>query len=402
MTWKSKTRKMFSKKTLITLLCLGLVAIFFVELPSLSTLYLSSQSYSTAYEGAKAQYYGVYDSNTGTKYSRTQKDGSSMTRFDTTMKFDKDEWNKNYCNLIGETTAIQIPMGDNKWIPPEWVPRQWWSDAVSWENPSETYEWQIKEGEYTTQFRMEEWKTKWFISIGAEPDTGPDAIAGDDESGGPRYTGMEVWFEIDTKPVWYFKGQTKAYFAIAKIELSSISIERKEQSMIKVVPESPGSILTIYQNPFGTQKAPTEDSLKSFYYQETQLNPQYFRDSVYTHIDLTNFGMREWWAPVWPFLSNQGDVVTMGFTVTQFVVGVWKVKDIGDIPDDYGRNSYRSPDPWATFWGDVAAAFGNPVNQLWLFFILIVAVIVIVTIANPGMWTAVIGIYKTNGGGTKK
>ncbi|MGB9774860.1 MAG: hypothetical protein ACPL4I_12755 [Bacteroidota bacterium] len=54
------------------------------------------------------------------------------------------------------------------------------------------------------------------------------------------------------------------------------------------------------------------------------------------------------------------------------------------------------PDPLTAFlkgvadwWNGAMVWLGNPFNQLWLFFIIIVIVIIVVSIASPGVWTAV-------------
>jgi len=42
---------------------------------------------------------------------------------------------------------------------------------------------------------------------------------------------------------------------------------------------------------------------------------------------------------------------------------------------------------WDQFWGGVGGWFANPFNQLWLFMVLIVIVVVAVSFASPGLWT---------------
>jgi len=376
-----------------------LVMMLFVLLAGgMSFLGLQTVSYTTAYEGAKAQYYGVYDAVTGLQYDSATKHSASMARFDTSLMFDKDEWDKEYCNLEGELTAIQIPLGESNWVPPAWVPQEWWRDAVGWKNPFNSYEWSIKDGEYTDFFRMEEWKTKWFISIEAGWDS-QDMYGVWDEADGPRYKGIEVWFGIDISPVWYFENQTASYFAIAKIELSNIKLQGYNTAIIDVIPESVGSIRTVYLNPFGAENAPTETELESFYYQKIKLNPEYFRDMVYTHIDLMDFGTTEYGQ--WPWMSCQGDVVTMGFTVTQFVVGEWKVKDIGDIPEDYERSSKITVGAWEGFWGGVVAWFTNPWTLFSLFGLGLIILVVLLIVFAPGLLTvvAVALLGRRKGGG---
>jgi hypothetical protein len=95
-------------------------------------------------------------------------------------------------------------------------------------------------------------------------------------------------------------------------------------------------------------------------------------------------------------MGAQGDVVTLMFKVTQFVVGEWVVKDVRQLPSEYGRMAKVGTVGWDI--GKALAGIGkaltdwlsNPLNQLWLFFIIIVAVIIIITVLNPGVWTALL------------
>lgn len=320
--------------------------------------------YTTGYEGAKAQFYGIYDDEYDKRYTNTETHEASLCSFDTTMKFDRDEYDKDSCNIVGEMTSIQIPLDDNNWVPPTWVPREWWSDSLYWKNPRKVYEWQVNNSDNTTTvFRMEEWVTKWYVSLSAEWDSGPDIWDGDDEAQDRRYTNLEIWIELDIQPTWYFEGQEMAYFAIGKIELANFMAEGHHDP--RVVPMSPGSILKIYTAPFGDELAPDQDDFVAFYHQGKKLNPQYFRDKVYVHIDLADFGSDEWQDGFsW---RAQGDAVTMGFTVVQFVVGQWTVQDQGDLENYTGRDSKTDR---TGFWFDIDPsawfAFGA-----WLWFVII-------------------------------
>ena len=299
---------------------------------------LMSTSYVTAYEGAKAVFYGVRDNENQKIYNNAQKWNASLCRFDTQMAFDRDDFYSYSCNIVGEMTSIQIPLGDTKWVPPEWVPQAWWRDSLSWKNPRNVYEWKVVHDDGSvTVYRMEEWVTKWFVTLSAEWDSGPDFFNPADEAENRRYRNLEVWIELDINPVWYFEGQSKVYFAIAKVELSNFKYDGEP----RVAPMSVGSVLTVYTEPFGRNSVPGEEQLKAFYYQNTTLNPLYFRDRVYVYINLLDFGTREWWETSLEYvgLKAQGDAVTFGFTVTQFVVGEWKVKDVQSVKDYEGRTS---------------------------------------------------------------
>jgi len=328
-------------------------------------------SYVTMYQGAKGRFYGMYDIAAAKPYTNG--------RFDTQLFFDPDEATSGMGNLEGECTAIQIPLGQSQWVPPDWVPRDWWTDAVHWKNPDEVYEWQLPEGEETDLFRMEKWLTKWFVSVEGSWDS--LGMWWENKEGGKRYRNWEIWFQFDLNPVWYFENQTVCYFAIAKLEVSSIKIEGYDTKIIDLTPESAGSVLTVYLNPFGVEENPSESDFTQFYYNKLKLNPEYFRDVVYAKIILNDFGSQSYsgfWGP-----NCQADVVTFGFTVTQFVVGEWKVKDIGDIPEDYGRTSkiQYTPSPWDL----IGEWLTNPWTLFWMGILGSLFLLVLLIVFAPGL-----------------
>jgi hypothetical protein len=366
--------KMREERKLVAIIVIGLLIVFMI--PSVFPL---STFYPTAYEGAKATFYGV--TYNGKLYTSTNRYDASSARFDTTLLFDPDNAEYDMCNLVGELTSIQIPLDENKWVPPDWVPSEWWRSTLNWENPSRVFEWEVEKSDGTISFyRMEEWTTVWFVSISAEWDS--HFLGKPAESANQRYKNTDIWFEIDLNPIWYFNRTEQVYFAIAKIELSHIIIEGHDTGKISILPESPGSILPIYLSPEG-EEAPDESDFTEFYYKGVALNPQYFRDKVYTRISLLDFGTQQWIS--WLTLKAQGDVVTFGFTVKQFVVGEWKVKDRGEIPDDYGRRS-KIEIAGVTFdFSSIAEWFNKILSNPWAWlglggfsFLVIVAIVVIV------------------------
>ena len=379
------------KKWLTAILLIALILAVSIPLYQLQTI-----RYITAYEGAKAAYYGVYYG--GLRYTNTQKYNASLCRFDTILRFDPDEWDKYMCNLVGETTSVFIPKVE---VAPSWVPWEWSRPTLDWQNPVNTYEWQITDAAGNIHYyRMEEWNTVWYITISAEWDSGPD-WTNTDEAQCRFYRNTEVWFEFDLQPAWYFEGAQSAYFAIGKIELYNVKTSGRDaagnivppREGLSFAPESPGSILTIYLTPFG-DPAPTADQFRQFYYHRAALNPQFFRDKVYTYIALEDFGVKDWWEPF--VLKAQGDVITLMFKVTQFVVGEWVVKDIRSLPDEYGRMAKTATVGFdigkalSDFFAGAGQWLSNPLNQLWLLFIIIVIVIIVITILNPGVWSALI------------
>ena len=392
-----KIRRIGSKRTIITLILIAIVVLFFVSIPKLA-VFLSGISYTTAYQGAKAKYYGAVWNELGFPvtfwrggYSSPQElsVAPSLYSFDTQMALDVDEPKERRPNVIGEMTAVMIPHVSH--TRPDYVLVGWWTDWVNWKEPVDYWEWEIQNDDGTTSFyRMEEWKTKWFISLTAEWDSFGFGASPPYESE-KSIKNLQIWFEFDISPSWYFENQTRVYFAIGKIELAQFKNyglreggdETSSRQQLSTTPMSPPSILTIYTTPFGAEQS--EDTQEFYSFRGQKLNPLFFRDKVYSYITLNDFGCESWWYFIGT--AAKGDVVTMGFTVTQFVVGEWVVKDIGDIPDEYGRQG-KTQTAGLDIFGGIAEWLSNPFNQLWLLFIIIIIVMIIITVLNPGIWAA--------------
>ena len=101
-------------------------------------------------------------------------------------------------------------------------------------------------------------------------------------------------------------------------------------------------------------------------------------------------------------LTYKWPSINLKFVVYVFVVGKWTIYFAEDeVPK---LNPHTPPslvrDPWAWLRG-IGEWFANPLNQLWLVFIIIVIVILVITILNPGIWAMLIGWLrgrKGNGG----
>lgn len=371
----------------------GLIIIAFVMYLVTGPLDLLSVggSYSNAYEGAKPSFSGIsykgrnFDTNTYNPYY--QNNGMSFS-------FKGDGPSSQYSGLpkiVGEMTPVFIPEATN----PGDLPSQFDVGGVKInnpftssfgliKNPYHTYSWSITSSNSKTYYTMEEWKTKLYISISANPDgeSVPFANSEWDQANG-RYSEATVWVKLDTKPTWYFEGQEKAYFAIAQVQLAGISYAghnpdgtvqaSHNQQNIIVNPSSPSSAVTLYKNNFGVGGSKASDPQQYYSYQGVVLNPQYFGDAVYFPITLNSFGSQSWWPQIWEFAA-QGDVVTFDFTVTQFVVGQWTVKNIQQAPQGYGRQSSYSR-YGLTGVTDFFAEFGR--NPLWQLIALGVVIIIL-------------------------
>ena len=305
--------------------------------------YLPFSIVPSNYEGPRPLFYAV--TYQGRLYTNTQRYNASACTLDTTMLFDPDGTYSGLGNLAGEETSIFIPRSDTILNLPSWVPSDWRNSLQQYvaygRNPIETYNWTVRLDNGTViAYSMQEWLLKWFVSISYDWNSGDEAglCFG---CGDVRYPDTLVWFKIMLNPMWYYGNATQSYFGIAKITVDNVKLEAKDKqgntiqdTNLRVIPMSSGSILPLYDKPLGSSLGDLESQVYS--YQGRVLNPQVFKPVVYTKIDLENFGSKV----TGHYITGKdayGDVVTYSFNVYVFSVGVWKVKDIQQVPSDYGR-----------------------------------------------------------------
>ena len=357
------------KKQWVVLL-LGLVLLALIatgQLPLLSIV--------TNYQGPQPLFYSVRYNGKTYDDMRPAPGGS---RFDTMLYFDPDSQYSGMGNLVGEETGMFIPSVSRD-LPPSWVPRSWYSGWYMMQNPVKTYEWKLPGPDGSiTYYKMEEWVMEWFVSIKYTWDSDDEAYHGWwPNAEATRYHNVEVWFKIGLQPIWYFKGANETYFGIAKIVLKNIRIEGMNPSAISVAPDSPGSVLPMYLEPYSGQVQPRD----AYYYKGRELNPEVFAHAVYTYIRLDNFGAqieKNWLGQV---TKIQGDVVTMEFEVHVFVVGEWKVRNTQEVPENYGAHA-MIVEPWYWYNG-LGNWLNNPLSWLALGGIGLIALVVILAIFFP-------------------
>ncbi len=379
---------------------LVLLVVVYAAVGPLNLLSTVNLSYSNAYEGAKPSFAGVtykgvaYTSNTNNPYYLNN--GVSFS-------FKGDGPSSQYSGLpkiVGEMTSVFIPQNTNAGDLPAFfdvggvrVINPFVSSFSLINNPYKTYLWNISRGSSTTLYQMEEWKTKFYVSISANPDGSqvPFANSEWDQNNG-RYSDVTVWIKMDTAPTWYFEGQDKAYFAIAQIQLAGISYKGHDADgnvqnshntqLIAVNPSSPSSIVTLFLNNFGEGSSQPATPTQIYTYKGATLNPQYFGNAVYFPITLNNFGSQSWGIPYIDWKA-QGDVVTFDFTVTQFVVGEWTVQNIQQVPSNYGRQSSYSEYGVSGVFEGIAAFLSNPFVSLAILGVIIIVIIALIAIFLP-------------------
>ena len=341
------------------------------------------------YQGPKPRFYAiVWEGRTYTSYDCS----GSLCIMDTSLEWDPDEAYSGYGNLAGEETTMFIPGRVGLADIPSWVPQEWTRGYQYYRNPIRVYEWKIEDGDGTIHYyRIEEWVLKWFITISYEWDSDAEAVRGGPFSWGDvRFHGVEVWFRIRLDPMWYFENTSNVYFGIAKIKLANIKVEgHPDPSKVRVNPMSIGSILPIYDG-FRQEELHVQEAYE---YRGTRLNPEVFRREVYTRIILEDFGNQLVINPSGLWVDEiHGDTVTMELDVHVFVAGEWVVKDIDEVPDEYGRQA-KVETIWSNPLGGLFSLFSNPLFAagfgLTMILILVVIVLVLLAVFAPGVLAAI-------------
>jgi len=280
--------------------------------------------YTTGYDGVKPAFEGVM-------YEGVAYEGGTWTR-GTFLDFDPDDPRFDMCNLEGEMTSIFLPKDIGFGDLPSYIPPSRYSALDLMSTEPKVYEWQIDK----TLYKMEEYDLKWFISLEAGYDS--EGVATNAEGNGKRYHNTEVWIRLETNPNWIFEGADRNYFAVAKIMPDWVEIGGHDLEKIDVTPESQGSAVSLFYQPYGEAISLEEEDFTGFYSEGQKLNPALFRNQVYTLVKLHDFGTMGWFELPLNY-KNQGDVVTWEFTVKIFVVGEWELQDVQEIPADYHRTS---------------------------------------------------------------
>jgi hypothetical protein len=347
------------KKKMVTLVLLvligAMVSCMFCNVPEVA----AQSGYSSAFEGPKARFYGIewdrpattiFGVSTGgggtIRFSQTDlHSGTSLSQFDTVLRFDPDSASTGFPNLFGEQTSVFIPRESLGSIP-SWLPSNWINTMSYIQNPQASYNWTVGDKTYS----MQQWLLRYYVSLSAEWNGNIDILGGHGEIP-PAQSGitensfqdLDLWIEFDVEPSWYIQGQGTAYFAIGKVQLAdSAQYQAKDvngnmgnaRTEVSVSPESQAALAYLYYEPWAVGAAQNHEAS---YYQGKQLNPAYFTDKVYMRFSLNNFGV---------YSGNQllgigywvkGDTVKLAFDMTVFVVGEWSVQDIQNNPDDFGR-----------------------------------------------------------------
>lgn len=352
----------------------------------------SAASYSSAFEGPKAQFLGVTYNNK--EYTSANGNGASRHIFDTGMTFDADASGSGKPQINGQMTAVFLPE-DSLSSAPAWVPFSWLQDnglitqdsqegIVGYGGSNPPWNWTIGNDTY----QMKEFDMRYYVSFqsswsGSEDPKGdiPDPILGGGGTAENTYKDVSVWLHFDISPTWYIAGGGVAYFAIAELTLAedvqmhaidnnnNVQTVRSDES---VNPQAQQAAVSLYYGVFGTASSPSGTPEQ---YQGHDLNPAYFTKDLYAHIDLTNFGVGAGQVNFFGTYTR-GDVATFAFDMKVFVIGEYKVQDIQKNPSQFGFTS-PSLNTGVTWLTGIVGWLSSPAN-VGLLMGLIVLVLLIV------------------------
>ena len=375
----------------VVVIAIMAVVILSVRGDGLLDFSVSDWGYSTAYEGVKAYFYGIkYDSKTYTNIGWWD---ASLHRFDTYLKWDVDVASAGKPNVMGEETSVFLPENTASNVK-SWIPIDWIDDHQYTQNPiGTTYEWTVGD----KIFSMEKWVMRYYLTVNCEYD-GTEKMNGF-VYGENVYLNAEVWIRLDLEPIQYFSGMEKCYFAIAEVELAQ-DVELRDKlddewsteptrDALSVHPESGSSNAMIYYNPWGTGEQAQKDP---YDFNGFELNPEYFTDEVFFSVDLNNFGLQSWKDfGLWEHVKT--DSATFAFDISVFVIGEWKVQDIDEIPELYGRLTQSYSD-LGELIGGITDFFTSPMGLI----VFLVIGVVLLLIFAPQVLMAFAGGIGRRGG----
>jgi hypothetical protein len=344
-----------------TVIVVGIFVFIMISSSTEKGIQLSAMSYSSAFEGPKAQFLGV--SYNGQNYNTFNTYGASSHTFDNTMIWDPDGASSGKPKIQGEMSAIilpedslsqgAIPSSILSLFPTNWLHN---NGLISQDsnlgmlgpggvNPPWT--WNISGNAYV----MKEFDMRYYVSLrstwsGSE-DPGPrvsQPFPGlyDGYAYNLFTTPVSVWIHFDISPTWYIQGGGSGYFAIAELTLAEdAKMNAKDNNGVaydartgeQVNPPSASSVISLYYSAFGASTVPQGVNQVQYQYEGQNLNPAYFTSDLYAHVDLTNFGT--WAGADYTKTYTRGDVVTFAFDMKVFVFGEYKVQDIQKNPSQF-------------------------------------------------------------------
>lgn len=386
-------------------------------------IFLSSQTQANIFFPLSIGYTyggsGISASFTGIDWNFGTDMGQVEFRPDTKFYFDADDPVRDAPNLVGEMTNAFVPE-ESLSNTPAWVPTEWFGATQYVRNPLQTETWDLENPDNPDEiiaYEVSEWMLRLYVSVTCEFDKGPAWTPIWNSERENRYRDTELWIGLDLNQNFFiFNGTPTPYFAISKVKCSAFSHgklgaeddffkfdagplgdlgtkkpdEYTPTNLFSVVPNS-ASWMYLYYDQWGQDKALDVDP---FRFRGRELNPDIFVDEMFFSVNLANFGTQY---DTYLDMSSltKGDACTWAFDVYVYVVGEWKIKDISELPDEFGR------DPMVDYnqsW--VSGMLSDPRFQLWSFIGLGALVVCLLAIGAPWVLFGIFGMAK--GVSTKK
>jgi len=223
--------------------------------------------------------------------------------------------------------------------------------------------------------------------------------------------GFPIWAWVGAWQPWQVSGRDdnpdKWY---DPADLSSEERSELEQHL-QLMPSYGGSEVTLYTEPgyiytrtFAADIIKNPDMLKQMIASQIPGLPDpRFAQTVYFPLTLINYGAlkREggWWVTYWhkEYYPTSYLRVRALYAIYGEWVYAWTQQEAEKQDYQWENRSSTvtgSQSMWDKFLGGLGSWFANPLNQLWLFFAIIVVVILVVTVLNPGIWVAVASMFK--------
>ena len=337
--------------------------------------------YLTGTQGLETQFNSVFFD--GKWWSNNEKSGSpSSMSFGYDMDFDPDAASDGYPDLCAsqQPITVQTDMEPKSYV---------WNYKVG----SKTFDNGTIADEYK-QFEMFRYRCTWAMNLWL---SGPEweaavqnALVGTTKD----YGSTKVWLKLVPRSFVYFtENPDQVFFAPAYIGLvenvqwSGLNKDGSETvndpqmlSSQDLIPKAGGEVVGIYYERGGGEVM-TEDKLLS--YQDTNLDPQIFRNEYWARISLLSFHSLSWYDlglfHNWKFPSAH-----MKFLVYLFVVGQWTVYiKTGEVP-------VLNPHTPIAQVTDVLGDFlTNPWTLFWLFSLGSLLILVLLIIFAPGVLTVI-------------
>lgn len=223
--------------------------------------------------------------------------------------------------------------------------------------------------------------------------------------------GFPIWAWASAWEPWQVYGRDgnpeKAY------DLADLTPEEraKIEMHLQVLPSFKGTEVTLYTKPgyiydriFASDIVKDPNKLVNFLEQTISTLPDpRFAQTVYFHLTLINYGaLKEEWYSWLIFYGHKEfyPVSTLRVRVLYAIYGEWVFQWTKEKAEEYkyeweDRSSVivDNPDAWSKFLKSLEGWdkwISNPLSQLWFAFILVMVVVAVVTIFNPGIWMSLL------------